>query len=168
MEYFDKKQIFLREIFFWKTSWTLWRKFLRIQQKTIGRIAQTRFQMSRGPSSLKKCEEIFNLCTFFSHGAESFQTFGENHKFSKKMMISLMVLESEWKIETIGGDFLARLSKLPYWRPKETFFGKRWFHNFSETLSEKVSSFQANIPAGWPKLFSISREGISMKWSFAK
>ena len=52
--------------------------------KIIGRFAQTTFQMSRGTLSAKKCEEIINLCIFFSHGAESFQTFGENHKFPKK------------------------------------------------------------------------------------
>ena len=107
-----------------------------------------------------KSSKVHNKCP------EEF--FAENHKFWKKTMISIMLLDSEWKIETIGGNFLARLSKLHEWRPKETFFGKRWFHNFSQTLREKISSFQANILAGWPKLFCIVREGVSEKRSFAK
>ena len=79
-----KTDFFYGKNLFWKRSRTSWRKFLGFQQKTIGRFAQTTFQMSRGTLSAKKCEEIINLCILFSHGAESFQTFGWKSQIFKK------------------------------------------------------------------------------------
>ena len=62
------------------------------------------------------------------------ENFAENHKIPEKMVIPIMFLDSEWKIETFGENSSAGLSKQLAKYQEETFAQMEFWRKFCSPI----------------------------------